>query len=171
MIDTAGRVGRVGGTMKTVLAIFILALTGIFCLLSSPCSAYCVYNHTNANFDVCGESCNKCFRKNIKSGHHACCPGGHKGCGGHTYITFHPYEGRYESNYGWYAPVQVTNHGWVSFFGKCKGSMMLEVDVANPDYCKDVTVKVHNNDGDVIYHGGLYRANTTWYGDIKCKDD
>jgi len=163
--------------MQSQCKVIVLSLAVFFsaiCLFPSPGSAYCVYNHTNANFDVCGESCNKCFRKNIKSGDHACCPGGHKGCGGHTYITFHPYEGSDESGYGWYAPVQVTNHGWVSFFGECKGSMWLDPnkhEVANPDYCKDVTVKVHNNDGDVIYHGGLYRANTTWYGGVKCHDD
>ena len=146
------------------LAVFFSAM----CLFPFPGSAYCVYNHTNANFSVCGESCTRCFEKGIKSGHHGCCPGGHKGCGGHTYITFYPYESVTRSDYGWYAPVQVTNHGWVSFFGECKGSMYKGNDF-NPDYCKDVTVKVHNNDGKVIYHGGVHSI-TSSFG-TRCKDD
>jgi hypothetical protein len=149
-----------------ISAVFFSAI----CLFPSTGSAYCVYNHVNANFSVCGENCSKCFKSYIKSGHHGCCPGGHKGCGGHTYITFYPYESNITSDFGWYAPVQVTNHGWVSFFGKCKGSMYHNTGF-NPDYCADVTVKVHNNDGDVIYHGGVYPVDNSWSLRAKCQDD
>ncbi len=140
--------------MKSRYAAVVVILAGIFsvmCLFPSQSSAYCVYNHTNAKLVVCGETCMKCYNKVIKSGHHGCCPGGHSGCGGHTFITIYPYISDGPNDHKWFAPVQVTSHGWVSFFGECKGS------VDGKDYCSDVTVKVHNNDGDVIYSGEVYR--------------
>jgi hypothetical protein len=140
--------------MKSRHTAVVAILTGVFfaiCLSSSPSNAYCVYNHTNAKLVVCGESCLKCYNKVIKGGHHGCCPGGHKGCGGHTFITIYPYISDGPNDHKWFVPVQVTSHGWVSLFGKCKG------DLDSKDYCSDVTAKVHNNDGDIIYSGEIYR--------------
>jgi len=149
----------------SVLNILILAASVFFamCLFPPPSGAYCVYNHTNVGLNVCGETCHKCYNKDIDSGEHGCCPGAHKGCGGHTYITITPYLSWISGDYGWYAPIQVTSHGWVSFFGECKGS------IYDDDYCDDVTVKVHNDDGDVIYHGGVHRLGSKWKS--KCRDD
>jgi hypothetical protein len=151
--------------MKSCCVAIVLVLAGILsamCLFPSPSSAYCVYNHTNTNLIVCGENCSKCYDGWIKSGHHSCCPGNHKGCGGQTYITITPYKPDITSDHKWYAPIQVTNHGWVSFFGKCEGS------IHSKDYCDNLTVKVHNNDGHVIYDGALYRYEGHWN---KCRDD
>lgn len=139
---------------RAILLAFALAL---LCLAApGPSRAYCVYNHTDTKFEVCGESCNKCFQKTIKDGHHACCPGGHKGCGGHTFITIWPSppdDG--DVKYGWYVPVQVTSHGWVSLFGKCTGTR-------DKYQCDEIRAKVHDNDGDVIWEGHLYHLSNTW---------
>jgi hypothetical protein len=138
-----------------VLALFIVAAT-------SDSQAYCVYNHTNTNFDVCGENCHKCFRGNISNGHHSCCPGNHKGCGGNTFITIWPIRSSDDHEWwGWYVPIQVTNHGWASFFGECSKEL-------SKHQCDNLTATVHNNDGDKIYDGPVYRLGSSW---DKCKDD
>ncbi len=152
--------------MKSGLAVVVLTLAGIIsavCLFPSPGSAYCVYNHTNTNFIVCGETCSKCYNGWIKSGDHGCCPGSHSGCGGQTYITITPYASGITSDHKWYAPIQVTNHGWVSFFGECNKGY-----IDSEDHCDDVTVKIHDDDGKVIYDGGVYRLDSFW---SKCRDD
>lgn len=153
--------------MRCRYSVFALVLAAAvfsaICLFASPSSAYCVYNHTNTNFHVCGETCSKCYHSDVEVGEHGCCPGGHKGCGGRTYITITPYLSWISGDHAWYAPVQVTNHGWVSFFGKCRG------DITKNDYCDDVTVKVHDNHGKVIYHGGVYRLGSKWKS--RCRND
>lgn len=153
--------------MKSRYAVCALLLAGIFSamclLLPSPSSAYCVYNHTNTDFDVCGESCNRCFRKYIDSGEHGCCPGGHKGCRGETYITIRPIDFSGVSIYHWYAPIQVTSHGWVSIHGKCKE------DIQQKDACDDLRVVVNNDHGHVIYDGKLYRLGLLKWS--HCRDD
>ena len=152
--------------MKSRYAAVAGILAGVFfaiCLSSSPGRAYCVYNHTNTDFTVCGESCSRCFNKEIESGDHGCCPGGHKGCRGETYITIHPRGGNWEADtYGWYTPTQVTAHGWVSIHGKCKD------DVSQDDACDDLWIEVNNNHGHLIYKGKMHRFSGR---SSHCKDD
>lgn len=152
--------------MKNVcvaLGLFLAATFSAICLFPSPGRAYCVYNHTNTDFTVCGESCSKCFYEFIESGDHGCCPGGHKGCGGETFITIHPRSDHYEADtYGWYPPIQVTAHGWVSIHGKCKE------DVSREDACDDLWVEVNNDHGHLIYKGKMYRFFGRW---SHCRDD
>jgi hypothetical protein len=145
---------------RAIFLAFALALSLL--TAPAPCQAYCVYNHTDTKFDVCGENCQRCFRVNIKGGDHSCCPGNHKGCGGHTFITVWPVRPSDQHEYwGWYVPIQVTSHGWVSFFGSC-------TETLGKDQCDNLTAKVHNNDGHVIYDGPTYRLGSSW---DRCKDD
>ena len=139
--------------MRKSSIIFLAALAVLWLLILAPSSAqaYCVYNHTNTDLFVCGESCTHCFQGTIKKGEKRCCPGGDKGCRGHTYITISPLYGGTSCN-GFYVPKQVSAHGWVSLFGSCRKEWK---KCNESDACAGITAKVHDKDGKVVYDGGV----------------
>ncbi len=138
----------------------ILIAAAVAALLVAPAmaGAYCVYNHTNAELTVCGEFCDHCLSADLSAGEHACCPGGDKGCGGHTQITVSRV-GTLAALCGSYkTPEKVEAHGWVSIFGKCKSP---KKSCDHPkDACK-LRVKIHRKDGSLQYEGAM--ESTTRY--------
>jgi len=134
-------------------AILVIALTAaLLAALAAPtlAGAYCVYNHTNTGLYVNGEHCLHCLQANIPKGGKACCPGGDKGCRGHTQISFSVDYGNDSSCNNFYVPKEVEAHGWVSLFGSCRKEWS---KCNQADACDGITAKVHDKDGNVVYDG------------------
>ena len=144
-------------TKKT--AIFMLALAAALVIaLAAPLTAgaYCVYNHTNTSLFVQGEQCLHCLEANIDKGDKACCPGGDKGCRGHTLISFSVNYGSHTSCNNFIVPKEVEAHGWVSLFGSCRKEWKR---CNQADACDGITAKVHDKNGKVIYSGKVRQGN------------
>ncbi len=140
---------------KPAIILLVLAMA-LVAALAAPtlAGAYCVYNHTNTDLYVTGEQCLHCLQTTVKKGGKACCPGGDKGCRGHTYISFAISFGDRNVCNSFVVPKAVEAHGWVSLFGSCTKEWK-KCDRA--DACSGVTAKVHDKDGKVIYDGGVHQ--------------
>ncbi len=134
-------------------AIIMLALVAaLLAALAAPqlAGAYCIYNHTNTALYVTGEQCMHCLEATIHKGSKACCPGGEKGCRGHTHISFSVSYGGREICGDFHVPKEVEAHGWVSLFGSCRKDWK---KCKRSDACDGMTAKVHDKDGNVTYEG------------------
>jgi len=139
-----------------VFAAVMIAALAVLLMAPAMAGAYCVYNHTNAELTVCGEFCDHCLSADLSAGEHACCPGGDKGCGGHTQITVSRV-GPLASLCGAYKTrEQVEAHGWVSIFGKCKSPK--ECCANRKDCCK-LRVKIYRKDGSLQHEGRMENAS------------
>ena len=134
-------------------AVLLLCLVAALIMVTfgpSLAGAYCVYNHSNTDLYVSGEQCTRCLQATVRAGDKVCCPGGDKGCRGHTRITISvQYSGDAVCN-DFYVPKEVEAHGWVSFFGSCRKEWKT---CDNSDACNNLRVKVHKKNGDVTYSG------------------
>ncbi len=140
-------------------AIITLALAAaLLALLAVPLTAgaYCVYNHSDSDFQVRGDNCLHCLKAIVRSGEKACCPGGDKGCRGHTSIllSIRFPSGNLCNNF--YVPHKVEAHGWVSLFGSCSDNFHT-CNWCNS--CAKLRVKVHDKHGKVVYEGGARQAD------------
>jgi len=141
-------------------AIIVLALAAVLLVaLAAPAlaRAYCVRNHSSSDFQVRGGNCLHCLKAIVRSGEKACCPGGDKGCRGHTYIQLSI---RFPSDVlcnDFYVPHKVEAHGWVSLFGSCTDNF--HTCNFSSDACAKLRVKVHDRHGKVVYEGGVRQAD------------
>jgi len=141
---------------KKPTVIMLTLAAALLVALAAPqlAGAYCVYNHTNTGLYVTGEQCLHCLQTNIAKGSKACCPGGDKGCRGHTRISFSVDYGNRTTCNSFYVPKEVEAHGWVSLFGSCRKEWS---KCNHSDACDGVTAKVHDKDGNVVYDGGVHQ--------------
>lgn len=143
--------------MERALRFAIGVATGI--ALAGSASAYNVFNKTtdptSGSIEVWGEHCMQCFHGKVKQGEHKSCPGGEKGCGGHTQITACVLAPGWETNqYVLRAcSVKVPAHGWVEFVDRVPdfwGSQPTEAFVGCIVYDENGKVLTQGNKMDVV---------------------
>ena len=138
-----------------ISALWLLCVLLFFCIASTlsiqEAGAYNVYNKTRRSIHVRGERCARCYDGHVAAGRHGSCPGGSKGCRGHTWISvegppgvcsrkgFNPLNGNWvQDRWYHYCGKEVPAHGWVTI-----GETRLY----------GLRCVVHKRNGDAIWRG------------------
>jgi len=140
---------------RTALTLLGAALLFSLPLLPAVSHAYCVYNLTNVQLQVCGGNCSGCMAKTIEPGQRACCPGSDKACQKASQFLLTVIYGHHWYNNvgctGWKIDHRVEPHGWVTLSGTCPDTFKA-CESKGAKAC-DITYVIYDSEGHVTYQG------------------